>query len=130
MKKLILDIWRFWMSRPLVITLLLALILVFTGCAKRSTAYQEADKLQHTANIPILGIPYKLSQGNGQLFAAMDQGGVAVINLENNTVTAFNQMLAEDGSVVPFSLIRNVSYVPQHNTLFVNEVLGTDTIYI
>ncbi|MDD3535300.1 MAG: hypothetical protein PHC50_04050 [Candidatus Cloacimonetes bacterium] len=117
------------MSRPLLLSLLLALLLIVAGCAKRPTEPNK-DRLSLESQIPFVGYPYHLVVGGDWLYGALDQGGVAQYNANDHRFNMYNQLVAEDGSEVVLYRIRKVGYVPEREMVFINEVRGTDQVYI
>lgn len=117
------------MSRTLLLSLLLALLLIGAGCAKRPTEL-SSDRLKLESQIPFVGYPYHLVVGGNWLYGALDQGGMAQLNADSYRFNMYNQLIAEDGSEVNLYRIRKVAYVPEREMVFINEVRGTDQVYI
>lgn len=113
-----------------IIFILVTFLVLITGCAKRNSAWKESEVLGLLAQVPVVGNPIDLVVGSTHAFVALDQGGFAALNLSNHQMTWYTNILANDGSNVRIQRIKNISVVPEHNLLFVNEVEGTDGIKI
>lgn len=117
------------MSRTLLLSIILALLLIVAGCAKRPTE-PNSDRLKLESQIPFVGYPHHLVVGGNWLYGALDQGGLAQLNATNARFNMYNKLIAEDGSEVTLYRIRKVAYVPEREMVFINEVRGTDQVYI
>ena len=111
--------------------LMLALILV-AGCAKKNTAYEDQEALTLLAVVPVVGNPTQLDCDDVNMYVSLDQGGLGVINLQNYTLQ-WHTKLNYTSSVEPvvlFKQIRRLAVVPEYNRLFLNEITGTDKVWI
>lgn len=113
-----------------LIALLLVTALLVSSCAKRSTAWKENEVVSLLARVPVIGNPIDLVVSPTHAFVALDQGGFSTFDLNTHEQRWYTSILATDGSVVSIRRIKNISIVPEHNVLFVNEVEGTDGIKI
>lgn len=118
------------MSRTLLVSIMLLLLMLTVSCAKRNTAYQDGGKLSLAYTIPVVGDPYHLNHVGGKLYVAMDQGGLGIIDPQTHHLKSFTSLSAADGSVVNLLRIRKVGVVPERNLMFLNEIQGTDLIRI
>lgn len=103
---------------------------MLSGCAKRNTAYEDGHKLELLNTIPVVGNPYHLNYVAGKLYVALDQGGLGIIDPQNNQMNWLTSLLSDDGSITTLRKIRQVGVVPERNLLFLNEIQGTDLIHI
>jgi len=116
------------MSRSLLISLLLALLIIAAGCAKRNTAYQDGDKLELIASVPVVGNPVDMAFGDGKLYVALDQGGLGVIDTQSFQLNWKTSLTAADGSEMAMNKVRLLDVVPEHEMLFLYDTDGTDDI--
>ncbi len=113
-------------------TLLLASLIIMAlvlSCAKRNTAYQDNDILTLLRQIHVVGNPAELSLDGNDLYVALDQGGMSVINLTDYSQRWWTQLypVSADAQLVN---IRRVSVVGEHRFLFLGEYVGADKIRI
>ncbi len=113
-----------------LIALLLITVLLISSCAKRSTAWKENEVVTLLAKVPVIGNPIDLVVSPTHAFVALDQGGFSTFDLSTHLQRWYTSVLATDGSNVRIQRIKNISIVPEHNILFVNDVEGTDGIKI
>lgn len=118
------------MSWKSVTLLTIALMLLFAGCAKRNTAYQDGSVLSLERQIPIVGNALDLSFDDNHIFVAQDQGGISIINKSNYATRWLTSISATDGSNVTLYKMRKIAVVGQYNRMFLNETDGTDKIHI
>jgi len=111
----------------IVATVMIPLLM---SCANRNTAYDEEDILRLLAQIPIVGNPLDLDMDLENLYVAADQGGFAIVDLEDYTMRWFTTLGALDGSDTDFTLIRKIAAVRSQNRMFINETSGSDVIRI
>lgn len=124
------DTWRILMSRKFTLYLALVLLVLLAGCAKRNTAFEDANKLSLLATVPVVGNPTELGFDSTHLYVALDQGGLAAINTANYHLTWYPTLLSEDGSVTELWRTRKLSIVPEQNRLFLTEIQFTDKVHI
>ncbi|HNQ43620.1 MAG TPA: hypothetical protein PKI59_04290, partial [Candidatus Cloacimonadota bacterium] len=118
------------MPRYLLICLMLAILVLASSCAKRNTAYEDGHKLSLVNTMPVVGNPLDFSFTSQKLYVALDQGGLAIINLANHNMEWLTKLGSDDGSVTSLVKIRKISMVEEHDFLFVNETEATDKIHI
>ncbi|HRY84385.1 MAG TPA: hypothetical protein P5533_07105 [Candidatus Cloacimonadota bacterium] len=109
---------------------LFIILLIIMGCAKRSTAWQNPDKLELLRQIPIVGNPMDIDVEGNNVYIAQDQGGFSIVNLSDYSQKWYTSIKSSDGSVVDMIKIRKISAVGARNFLFINETDGTDLIRI
>lgn len=118
------------MSKRKFILLSLAVLALLAGCAKRNTEYKPDDAVTRVRQISVVGNPLDISFDANNIYAALDQGGIAVINSETYAQKWFPEVVASDGSHRFLGQIKKISMLPEFNRLFINEVLGTDKITV
>lgn len=118
------------MPRKFILLTSLALILLLSACAKRSTENQEPDVLTLLKQIPVVGDPLDISFDASNIYIAQDQGGISVINGTDYSQRWLTELSSVDSTQVPLLKIRKVSAVGEHRRLFLNETDGTDMIRI
>jgi hypothetical protein len=111
--------------------LMLALVLV-AGCAEKNTAYQDTDALSLLAVVPVIGNPQQLDCDDANMYVSLDQGGLALIDLQSYALHWYNEMnfTAPENLPTPFYQSRKLALVPEHKRLFINEITRTDKIWI
>lgn len=111
--------------------MLISVILLFIlgGCAKRSTAWEDGAVLTLAKQIPVVGNPADICFDDSDIFVALDQGGLSIINGSTYTERWWTQLypISADALLVN---IRNVSVVGEHKLLFLGEYVGADKIRI
>jgi hypothetical protein len=118
------------MLKKTAIPVLLTLLILVSACAKRNTEYQQNDVLTLLHQVPVVGNPLDLSFDGSDIYAALDQGGISVIDGSTYTQRWLTHISAADYSTVPLVKIRKVAMVGEHNRLFLNETDATDKIQI
>jgi hypothetical protein len=114
--------------RILLITVVVVLALA-AGCAKRNTAYQEPKILNLLQQIPVVGDPSGLSFDDDNLYVALDQGGITVVNRNTYAARWWTEILP-GGSDSQLVNTRLISAVPSLRMLFIGEFVGADKIRI
>jgi hypothetical protein len=118
------------MSRKLLVYLTLLAVLLVAGCAKRNTAFENAEELSLISVVPVVGDPSDLDFDDTHLYVALDQGGLAAIDLQTYQMNWYPEMTSEDGTVTEFWRTRKLSVVPEFNRVFLNEIQFTDKVHI
>lgn len=113
-----------------MLCLALVIVLAISGCAKRNTAFEDSNEFSKLAQVPVVGNPSELDADDTHAYIALDQGGMAAINLNTYELFWYPDMLSEDGSVTDFWRTRKISVASKHNRLFLNEIQFTDKIHI
>ena len=110
---------------------MLALVLV-AGCAKKNTAYQDADALTLLAVVPVVGNPQQLDCDDTYMYVALDQGGLGLIDLQNYKLRWYSGMGYQTPGETPEHLhqTRKLALSPEYNRLFLYEITGSDNIWI
>jgi hypothetical protein len=108
----------------------LVVMLALTACAERNTAFDGGKNYELLAQVPVVGNPCEIEIGDTHAFVALDQGGVATINLDNHHLEWYTKIEAADGSDEILYRTRRISVSPAHDRLLINEIQKTDTIYI
>ncbi|MDD2596710.1 MAG: hypothetical protein PHY98_03315 [Candidatus Cloacimonetes bacterium] len=116
------------MSRTLLISVLLVLIMITASCAKRNTAYADGNHLELIKTIPVIGNPSHISVGGDWVYVALDQGGLGVVNTQNYSYKWLTSLTSADGSVTQLTRIRLVDSVPNRDILYIYDTSGTDDI--
>jgi hypothetical protein len=104
--------------------------MAIAGCAKRNTAFEDSNELTKLAQVPVVGNPSELDADDTHAYIALDQGGMATINLNTFELFWYPNMLSADESVTDFWRTRKISVAAKHNRLFLNEIQFTDKIHI
>jgi len=117
-------------KRSTIYLLLLVLILSLSSCAKRNTAYQEDEWLTLDRQLPVVGNPLDFTLDNNNLYAALDQGGIAMFNRATYQQTWITKLNAADGSQTNLGRIKRLSVIPEFNRMFFIETQATDRITI
>ncbi len=112
------------------VIVLLALIVIIFGCARKNTGYKDEHILELERSIPMVGNPLDMDFAGGQLYVAEDQGGISIIDLANYTKKWFTRFNGAYGDTVSLVKIRKIAFVESRNKLFINETDGTDLIQI
>ncbi len=118
------------MSRQLLVYLAMIALILTAGCAEKNTAYEDADVFDLISVVPVVGNPTDLARDDTHMYVALDQGGMAAIDLQSFQSHWYTTAPAEDGSVTKFKQTRIVSVVPEYGRLFLNEITGTDMVWI
>jgi hypothetical protein len=118
------------MLRKHLLLILAVLILILGGCATRNTAWEEENILTLIKEIPIVGDPLDISFDDENIYIALDQGGISIIDRTDYSQSWLTELSADDNSVVTLYNIRSISVVGEHNRLFFNETYGADNITI
>lgn len=118
------------MLKNIVMISTLVAILMLTGCAKRNPAWQDDEVLSLQKQFPIVGNPLDISFDDRYIYIAQDQGGISIIDTNDDSIRWLTGMVSHDGSQINFSLISRIAIVGEHNRLFVNETTGADEIKI
>lgn len=105
------------------------LLLILGGCATRNTAWEEENVLTLLTEIPIVGDPKDICFDDNDIFVALDQGGLSIINGSTYAERWWTQLypVSTDALLVN---IRNVSVVGEHKLLFLGEYVMADKIRI
>jgi len=113
-----------------MIYLLLVLILALSSCAKRNTEYQEEEWLSLDRQLPVVGNPLDLTLDDNYLYAALDQGGIALFNRNDFHQTWITKLNAADGSQTNLGRVKRLSVIPEYNRMFFIETTATDRITV
>ncbi|MCK9335967.1 MAG: hypothetical protein M0Q99_11735 [Candidatus Cloacimonetes bacterium] len=116
------------MSRTLLISILLVLIMITASCAKRNTSYEDGNAAELIRTIPVVGNPTHISYGGDRLYVALDQGGMAVVNTTDYNMEMFTSLTSDDGSVTALNRIRFTDCVAEHDMLVIYDTYDTDNI--
>ncbi|MBW6514734.1 MAG: hypothetical protein K0B87_08265 [Candidatus Syntrophosphaera sp.] len=106
-----------------------ALILILGGCAKRSTAWENEPVLTLVKQVPVVGNPADLCYDDDNIFVALDQGGLSIIDANTYSSRWWTQLYPVSSDALLVN-IRNVSVVGEHKLLFLGEYVGADKIRI
>lgn len=119
------------MSKKYLWYILILALIVIAGCAEKNTAYQDGDALSLLAVVPVVGNPTQLAYDDVNMYVSLDQGGLGAINLQSYTLKWYTEMKfsVEDTTKV-FYQMRRLAVVPEYNRIFLNEITGTDKIWI
>ncbi len=118
------------MSRKIYLLLALVFVIAIAGCAKRNTAFEDTQKLTRLAQVPVVGQPSELGTDATHAYVALDQGGMATINMDTYELFWYPDMLSQDDSVTDFWRTRKLSVASKYNRVFLNEIQFTDRIHI
>lgn len=113
-----------------IILITAILVLLLAGCAKRNTPWQNEDMLTLKRHIEVVGNPLDISFDTENIYVALDQGGISIINSANYSQKWYTILSSSDESVVPLFKIRKIGVVGEYNRLFLNETDATDRILI
>jgi len=117
------------MKNTLMYIAILILFLV-SGCAEKNTAYEDGDAFRLLSVVPVVGNPSELDFDDTHMYVALDQGGMAAINMQTYNQTWYVTAPADDDSITEFKQTRILSVIPEYNRLMLNEITGTDMIWI
>lgn len=117
------------MSLKRLLVYALVVLVLITGCAKRSTAPSDTKILSLIKEIPIVGNPFDISTTNSELYVAADQGGLTVIDT-NTWQSKWWTVMVPGGADATLVNVRKASVVPEHDFLFLGEFVGGDKIRI
>lgn len=109
---------------------LLIVVIALSSCAKRNTAYQEEEWLSLERQLPVVGNTLDFTLDDNNIYAALDQGGIAMFNRANYQQTWITKLNSADGSQTNLGRIKRVAVVPQFNRMFFIETNNTDRITI
>jgi hypothetical protein len=112
------------------LSVLLILITILFGCAKKSTDVNENSVLKLAGTVPLVGDPQDLSAYQNTLYVAEDQCGISIIDLTDYSKRWMTEIPSFDNSTVLLKYINKVNYVGPENKVFINETSGTDLIQI
>lgn len=112
-----------------VIILLIVLVIAF-GCAKKSTELKEHHVLNRVSSIPMVGNPVDLDAADSLVYIAEDQGGVSIVNLNNFTRKWYPAFYGDGTSLVNLTNIRKIVMLKSLNTLLAYGTFGSDMIKI
>lgn len=117
------------MPRRILVITAVVMLLLAAGCAKRNTAYQEPKILNLLSQIQLVGNPRDISWDADNIYVALDQGGLAVIDRNTNVPRWWPEILpgGENGQLYGARL---VSAIASHKLLFIGEYTGSDKIRI
>lgn len=119
------------MSKKYLWYILILALIVIAGCAEKNTAYQDGDALSLLAVVPVVGNPMQLDYDAENLYVALDQGGLGVINLQNYDLQWYPEMYYSAADKTEyFNKTRILAVEPEYKRIFLNETLGTDKIWI
>ncbi|MDP2172848.1 MAG: hypothetical protein Q8J62_03650 [Candidatus Cloacimonadaceae bacterium] len=118
------------MPRSLILVSALILIMFLVGCAKRNTAYNDEVLVTLDTIFPVVGNPLDLSFDANNIYVALDQGGISIINPTTSENRWYTKLISRDGTTTNFMNIRKIAVVGEFNRLFLNEVGSTDLIHI
>jgi len=118
------------MTRKFLLYLALVAALLLTACAEKNTAFENSDAFDLISVVPVVGNPSELDYDSTHMYVALDQGGLAAIDLQSYQTSWYTTAPSEDGSDTEFKQTRILSVVPEYNRLFLNEITGTDMIWI
>ena len=113
-----------------IILITALLVLLLAGCAKRNTPWQNEDILTFQRQIQVVGDPLDIAFDADNIYVALDQGGISIINCANYSQKWVTELSSSDESVVPLFKIRKIGVVGEYNRLFLNETDATDKIEI
>jgi hypothetical protein len=109
---------------------LLIITITLFSCAQKNTEWTEQHILELAAAVPTVGNPLDFDMMGANVFMAEDQGGLSIINLNDYTRRAINQIVSVDTDTLSLIKISRVSVVPTLNRLFINEREGSDEIRV
>ncbi len=120
------------MSRKYLWYMLMLALIFVAGCAEKNTSYQDADALTLLAVVPVVGNPTQLDCDDTDMYVSLDQGGLGAINLDTYNLRWYNKMNYKDPEELPktFYQTRRLAVVSEYNRVFLNEISGTDLVYI
>ncbi|MDY0112633.1 MAG: hypothetical protein RBR57_06910, partial [Candidatus Syntrophosphaera sp.] len=104
-----------------IILITALLVLLLAGCAKRNTPWQNEDILTFQRQIQVVGDPLDIAFDADNIYVALDQGGISIINCANYSQKWVTELSSSDESVVPLFKIRKIGVVGEYNRLFLNE---------
>ena len=113
-----------------IILITAILVLLLSGCAKRNTPWQNEDILTLNKQIQVVGDPLDIAFDNENIYVALDQGGISIINNANYSQKWYTMLTSSDESTVTLFKIRKVGVVGEYHRLFLNETDATDRIEI
>ncbi len=117
------------MLKQIILPAALVIAIALTGCAKRNTAYQADEVLTLLSQIPVVGEPSDIAIDGTDIYVALDQGGLAIIDAADYTMRWFTKLLPE-GSDSQLVNSRGISVVGEHDLLFLGEYVASDKIRI
>lgn len=118
------------MTRKFLFYIAIIAALLLTACAEKNTAYEDSNALDLISIVPVVGNPSDLDYDATHMYVALDQGGLAAIDMQSYQTKWYTTAPSEDGSITEFKQTRILSVVPEYNRLFLNEITGTDNIHI
>ncbi|MCB5233634.1 MAG: hypothetical protein LHW60_00080 [Candidatus Cloacimonetes bacterium] len=118
------------MNRQFLLCLIIVSVLLAFGCAEKNTAYVDKSAVKKLAQVSVVGNPSQIDTGDNYAFVALDQGGLAQINLSNFKLNWYPEMSAEDGSMIKFWRNRRLAYIEETDCLFLYEVQTTDKFHV
>lgn len=118
------------MNRPFLLCLIIVGLLLTFGCAEKNTAFVEKSAVTKLAQVSVVGNPSQIDTGDNYAFVALDQGGLAQINLSTFALNWYPEMSADDGSSFKFWRNRRLGYIEETDRLFFYEVQTTDKFHV
>lgn len=119
---------RITMLRRLI--LLLIIMIVIFGCAKKNTEWKETHSLNLVGTVPLVGNPIDMDAGENTLYVAEDNGGLSIVNLTDMTKKWHTFVYNPPPNTMNLVRVRKLSVLESQNKLFINEVGATDLIRI
>lgn len=118
------------MYKQFLLCLLIVGVLLTFGCAEKNTAFVEESAVKKLAQVSVVGNPSQIDTGDNYAFIALDQGGLAQIDLSNFKLSWYPEMKAQDGSMFRFWRNRRLAYTEETDCLFFYEVQTTDKFHV
>lgn len=118
------------MRKSFLLLLAVAIMLLVSSCAKRSTQWEDQDYLELSKVYPVVGDPLDVDFDQDFIYAALDQGGFGIIDKGSGSMRWLTRIEEATGGFKQLYKIRKIAAMREFNRLFITEVDGTDAIYI
>jgi len=115
------------MLKRLSLSLLILIALFAVGCAKANDGNSTNSALELVRDYPTVGYATDFQVTGDRIYVAEDQGGVSIFNKADGSKTWITSV---SNHTQPLIKIRKISVVEEKNLMFLNEVDGTDLIYV
>ncbi|MEF3694440.1 MAG: hypothetical protein V3576_03735 [Candidatus Cloacimonadota bacterium] len=118
------------MRQRLLLVLLTAVLLFLSACAERSTQWQDQEYVELDKVFPVVGDARDFDFDEDYIYAALDQGGMIIIDKATGSARWLTQVLKATGGYQALESVRTIAAMREFNLLFVNDIRATDGIYI
>jgi hypothetical protein len=118
------------MRQRLLLVLLTAVLIFLSACAERSTEWQDQEYVELDSSFPVVGDARDIDFDEDYIYAALDQGGFAIIDKASGSMRWLTKVEEATGGFKSLFRIRKIAAMKEFNRLFVTEVEATDAVYI